>query len=179
MKKAYKEKSKQYDCIVKQWYNLLENAVCRDPNSAKFYGYVNKKLNVQSCIPILQTQNNKFAISDEEKVEELNKVFQNVFIQDNGKDLTQNCKLLTTQYMEDVSVSEMDVFSALHRLSGKLFQTPDKLPTYFLKRVAYPSLYVLTYLSSGTFLLSGNAALLILYTKKAQEVTLLLIDLFL
>ena len=96
VKKAYKEKSKQYDHSVKQWYNLLENAVCRDPNSAKFYGYVNKKLNVQSFIPTLQTQNNKLAISDEEKVEELNKVFQNVFILDNGKDLTRNYRLLTT-----------------------------------------------------------------------------------
>ena len=41
-----KEKSKQYDRNVKQWYNLLENAICRDPNSAKFHGYVKKKLNV-------------------------------------------------------------------------------------------------------------------------------------
>ena len=92
---------------------------------------MNKKLNVRSFILTLQTQNNKLAISDKEKVEELNKVFQNVFIQDNGKDLTRNCKLLTTQYMEDASVSEMDVFSALHRLSGKLSRTPDKLPAYF------------------------------------------------
>ena len=155
MKKAYKEKSKQYDRSAKQRYNLLENAICRAPNSAKFYGYVNKKFNVRSFIPTLQTQNNKLAISDEEKVEELNKVFQNVLVQDNGKDLTRNSKLLTTQYMEDVSVSDMDVFSALHRLSGKLSRTPDKLPAYFIKRVAYPLLYVLTYLfnltlSSGT-----------------------------
>ena len=42
---------------------------------------MNKKLNVQSFISTLQAQNNKLAISDEEKVEELNKVFQNVFIQ--------------------------------------------------------------------------------------------------
>ena len=60
----------------------------------------------------------------------MKKIFQNVFIQDNGKDLTQNCKLLTTQYIEDVFVSEMDIFSALHRLSRKLSQTPDKLPAY-------------------------------------------------
>ena len=53
--------------------------------------------------------------------------------------------------MEDVSVSEMDVFSALHRLSGKLSQTPEKLPAYFLKRVAYLLLYVLTYLFNLTF----------------------------
>ena len=56
--------------------------------------------------------------------------------------------------MEDVSVSKLDVFSALHRLSGKLSLAPDKLPAYFFKRVAYP-FYVLTYLfnltlSSGT-----------------------------
>ena len=70
-------------------------------------------------------------MSDEEKVEELNKVFQNVFIQDNGKDLTRNCKLSTTQYMEDKAVSEINVFNALHRLSGKLSRTPDKLPAYF------------------------------------------------
>ena len=74
-----------------------------------------------------------------------------------GKDLTRNCKRLTTQYMEDVSVSEMDVFSALHRLSRKLSRTLNKLPAYFLKRVAFPLLYMLTYLfnltlSSGTLL---------------------------
>ena len=63
MKKAYKKKSKQYDLSVEQWYNL-ENAICTDPKSAKFYGYVNKKLNVQSFIPTLPTQNNKLAISD-------------------------------------------------------------------------------------------------------------------
>ena len=61
-------------------------------------------------------------------------IFQNVFIQDNGKDLTRNCILSTTQYIEDVSVSKMDVFSALHRLSGKLSLTPDKLPAYFLSK---------------------------------------------
>ena len=70
----YKEKSKQYDRSVKQWYNLFKNAIFRDPNSVKFYGYVYKKLNVQSFIPTLQ--NNKLAISNEEKVEELNKYFK-------------------------------------------------------------------------------------------------------
>ena len=58
MKKVFKEKSKQYDRSVKQWYNLLENVICRNPKSAKFYGYVNRKLNVQSFMPTLQTQGN-------------------------------------------------------------------------------------------------------------------------
>ena len=39
---AYKIKSKQYDQLVKQWYNQIELSLCCNHTPSKFYGYVNK-----------------------------------------------------------------------------------------------------------------------------------------
>ena len=44
---AYKTKSKQYDQLVKQWYNQIELSLCCNPTPSKFYGYVNKKTELQ------------------------------------------------------------------------------------------------------------------------------------
>ena len=35
---AYKTKSKQYDQLVKQWYNQIELSLCCNPTPSKFYG---------------------------------------------------------------------------------------------------------------------------------------------
>ena len=43
-KAAYKEVSKNYDQAVKLWCDKIENAICENPNSAKFYGFAKNKL---------------------------------------------------------------------------------------------------------------------------------------
>ena len=40
-----KEVSKNYDQAVKLWCDKIENAICENPNSAKFYGFAKIKLN--------------------------------------------------------------------------------------------------------------------------------------
>ena len=42
-KTAYKEVSKNYDQAVKLWCDKIENAICENPNSAKFYGFFKNK----------------------------------------------------------------------------------------------------------------------------------------
>ena len=49
-KAAYKEVSKNYDQAVKLCCAKIENAICENPNSAKFYGFAKNKLKSHACI---------------------------------------------------------------------------------------------------------------------------------
>ena len=137
MTSAYKTKSKQYDQLVKQWYNQIEFSLCCNPTPSKFYGYVNKKLNSRSFIPPLLTDKGNLISSDKRKADLLNTFFHSVFTQDNHHALKLNCKVTRPQFMKDVIVTEADVAKLIQKLNNSLSRTPENIPAYFLKKLLF------------------------------------------
>lgn len=138
---SYKDLSKKYDTAVRQWYDELESSICENPNPKKFYGYVSRKFKVKSTIPPLKCPtDDQLAITDYEKANILNNVFNSVFKFDNGVHLDMKSRLPSSAFISDPDITLTDVIKAFRCLNDKLSRTPDGIPAYFLKRVA-PSLY--------------------------------------
>ena len=116
-----------------QWYENFENSLCENPNSSKFYSYAKNKLKFKPEIPPLRKHDNQLAVTDTEKADGLNSMFHIVYKVDDGNDLNLSCKVLPQQCMNDVTVDVLDVAIAIQIL-GKLSQSPDGIPAYFLKR---------------------------------------------
>ena len=53
----------------------IENAICKNPNSAKFYGFAKNKLKSLACIPPLKSDDDTLAETDVEKANLLNLTF--------------------------------------------------------------------------------------------------------
>ena len=93
-KAAYKEVSKNYDQAVKLWSDKIENAICKNPNSAKFYGFAKYKLKPHAFIPPLKSDDDTLAETDVEKANLLNLTFQKVFRIDDDQSLPLNCSVV-------------------------------------------------------------------------------------
>ena len=83
-KPKYRKICKQYDEAVKKWNNSIENDICKFPSTKKFYGYVNKRLNIRQSIPPLVDETGAIKVSDAEKADILNKHVQSVFVDDDN-----------------------------------------------------------------------------------------------
>ena len=51
-KQQCKEVAKQYNCVVIHWHDKNESHLCGNPNTAQFYGYINRELKTRSYIPL-------------------------------------------------------------------------------------------------------------------------------
>ena len=106
----------------------------------------NKKLNSRLFISPLLTDKGNLISSDKKKTDLLNTFFHSVFTQDNGHALKLNCKVTRQQFMKDVIVTEANVTKSIQKLNNSLSRTQKNIPSYFLKKIAFPILHVLTYL---------------------------------
>ena len=130
-KAAYKEVSKNYDQAVKLWCDNIENAICENPNSAKFYGFAKNKLKSHACIPPLKPDEDTFAETDVEKANLLNLTFQKVFRIDNGQSLSLNCSVMPENWIRDIDISSEDIIPAIRLIPDNLSKSPDSIPAYF------------------------------------------------
>ena len=134
----YKAKSKEYDQCVKKCYTDVETSICNNLNNAKFYGYINKKMNVGTCIPILKSEDGHLVSTDEDKAMLFNSVFQKVFTVDNDVNLHLNSHLSYHKHLQDFEITTLDVIKALNKLKSFMSWSPDniqgvkKVPDRFL-----------------------------------------------
>ena len=126
----YKAKSKEYDQCVKKWYTDVETSICNNLNNAKFYDYINKKVNVRTSIPILKSEDGHLVCTDEDKAMLLNSVFQKIFTVDNDVNLHLNSHLSYHKHLQDLEITTSDVVKALHKLHSSMSHFPDNIPAY-------------------------------------------------
>ena len=86
--------------------------------------------------------------------------------------------------MSDLIITREDIMMSVCNLADKLSNTPDGIPSYFLKRVAPAIIDFLTHLfnvspTTGTVPNVGSLLLLILFSKKVPVVYLQIINRFL
>ena len=169
----YKAKSKEYDQCVKKWYTDVETSICNNLNNAKLYGYINKKLNVRTSIPILKSEDGHLVYTDEDKVMLFNSVFQKVFTVDNGVNLHLNSHLSHHKHLQDFKITTSDVVKALNKLNSSMLRSPDNIPAYFSKQVCFTLADILTHLfnlslSNGVIPNQWKQAIIIPINKKGS-----------
>lgn len=154
LKSKYKQISIDYENSVKQWRDGIEQKICQNPSSRKFYSFVNKKLKCMSSIPPLLSSEKVLCFSDVEKANIFNHNFQKVFILDDGK-LFDKPQLSFNQ-MGDFEITPEDIMSAIFKMKSKLTRSPEGIPSLVLKQISCAILSPLTFLFNS-FLLNHYA----------------------
>jgi hypothetical protein len=135
LRKDYKDLSIDYDKAVSKWNREVEENICSSRCSKKFYKYANKKLKRRAAIPPLQSENGAYHTSDDDKANLLNKVFHNVFINDNGNKLDIPPRIEPEMTLNDIIITPQTVLFALRSIPPKTSSTPDDVPGILLKKI--------------------------------------------
>ena len=117
---------------MKQWYDQIELSLFNNSNSARLYGYVNKKMKTRYSIPTLKTADSNIGSSDKDKADMLNDVFHKFFT----VNIKVNLASFTTYQlppMADIKVTLEDIVKSVNNLKVSLSRNPDDIPAYFLK----------------------------------------------
>ena len=152
MKYFYKEISKIYREAVKQNNKHIENKIMTTNNARSFYSYVNKKLKTPTILPPMHDANSKVLIQPEEKANLLNSCFSKVFISDD------NQKPLLQSLINNTTIREMPLFQitpsmvkkSISHLKNSVSQTPDNIPSFFLKKTSNSLANPLAYIFNCT-----------------------------
>ena len=131
LKSAYKQASKEYDQEVNKWHDNFESKLCMNPNSKKFYNFVNKKLKSSHIIPPLKNDQDSLIFSDLGKANIFNSSFQKFFTRDNGSDFPE---APAQHHMPPFKILPSDVLRAGLKMKKKLSRTPEEIPSYFIAR---------------------------------------------
>ena len=132
-KSAYKEAIRKYDSAVRDWYDNIESNMTKNPNSKKFYSYVNKKLKNKSSIPPLLDADNNLVSSNHDKANLLNLNFQNSFTIDNQ--ILPPIPIRATDPMQSFYITSTDVLTAISKNQRQVDCTPEDIPPYFIKQI--------------------------------------------
>ena len=170
-KEEYKTKSHEYDAAVRQWNDHVEQQICLQPSSKKFYNFYKRKMKTKSSIPPL-LKNGSWCYTDADKANALNSFFYTVFTVDNGSPLHIQPKQV--EQMEDFAINSSDVHTALVKLKDKITRTPEGVPPYFIKRIAPAILPFLTFffnasLNSGFVPSQWKSAIVVPVFKKGDQ----------
>ena len=143
----YKRKCKEYDRAVRIWNNKIENNICKNPSSKKFYSFINKKLNSRSSIPPLRDEKDNLTFTDNEKADLLNTYFQQVFTKDDNL-ATENISKSYNE-MENFEITASDIIQAVKDSKDKTSRSPEDIPIYYIKRnlssLILPLLFLFNY----------------------------------
>ena len=134
-KNDYVQSSKLYDKMVSNWYESIENKICKSQSSSNFYKYSNKKLKLTSTIPPIKTCNNQTITDDSEKATLFNEFFQSTFVSDDGKSLNLDNRIDPALFLNEFDISEKLISQVIRSLPNKSSRTPDDLPYSFIKRI--------------------------------------------
>jgi hypothetical protein len=141
-KLEYKAKSHEYDVAVRKWHDHIEQQVCLQPSSKKFYNFFKRKMETKSSIPPL-LENGKLCFTDTAKANALNSFFHKVFSKDDGSSLHIQTKQV--QGMDDFVIDSSDVLKSIVNLKDKITRTPEGVPPYVIKRITPAILHFLTF----------------------------------
>jgi hypothetical protein len=141
LKSAYKQASKDYDRAVNNWHDNFESKLCLNPNSKKFYNFVNRKLKTSHIIPPLKNDHNSLVFSDSDKANIFNSSFQQFFTHDNNSDFPE---VHAQHHMPPFQILPSDILRAGLKMKKKLSRTPEDIPSYFITRTLSSILKPLT-----------------------------------
>ena len=144
LKSKYKMKSMEYENAVKKWRDGVEENLCKDPTSRKFYGYINKKFKCKSTIPPLLSHDQQLCFSDKEKANIFNHNFQKVFVVDDGK--LPASHQLSSFLMDDIEITSYDIKIAISKMKSKLTRSPEGIPSFVLKQISQSILLPLRFI---------------------------------
>jgi hypothetical protein len=132
LKSEYKKASKEYDRAVNQWRDKIESNLCSNPNSKKFYNFINNKFKSSHTVPPLVDDSKELVFSDLDKANLFNSSFQKFFTVDNGSSLPH---IPPQKHMPPFYITPSDILKACSKMKSKLSRTPEGIPSYFIVRV--------------------------------------------
>ena len=135
-KAQYKAISKQYSAEIKKFNIQREHSLLEDPTLAKFYSFVNSKLQSKSTIPSLKDEHGNIVSDSKEKANLFNKYFSTVFTQDDGLIPEMARRTGDNIFLSNINFSYSNVLRTLLVLPNKTSRTPDGFPAIFLKNIA-------------------------------------------
>ena len=137
-KEEYKASTNKYETEVKKWHEKIENNICNNPNTNKFYSYANKKLQKKFTIPPLINPTGEQITCNLEKATLLNQTFFKSF-SNTTTDPTTNFSPFSkdSPLMPDFVIHESDLLEAVYKTKDKLSFTPEDIPPYFIKRIIH------------------------------------------
>ena len=109
---------------------LITDTTNSNPNSKKFYNFVNKKLKSSHIIPPLKNDQNSLVFSDSGKANIFNSSFQKFFMRDSGSDFL---KVPTQHHIPPFKNLPSDVLRAGLKMK-KLSRTPEEISSNFIAR---------------------------------------------
>ena len=147
----YSKVASEYESAVQAIYDKHDNAMCSNPNNRKLYSYVKKKLNCDFLLPPLLNSEGESVSSDYLKAKLLNETFQKSFSSDDCLPFISH--QLNIPLMPHFQINSSDILSAINS-KDKISRTPEKIPSFFIKRVSQSLIIPLTYLYN--FSLTSN-----------------------
>lgn len=131
-REAFDKCAKQYSEESRKFARNQEKRLICSGNHKLFFKYMNGKLNVRSGIGSLKDDVGSVVSNDREKAELFADFFKSVYKADNGvlPEFPTRCNVS----LNAVDVSEESIVNAIGSLSDKTSETPDSMPSYFIKR---------------------------------------------
>jgi hypothetical protein len=138
LKTAYKEQEKLYRKAVAKYRNLREQRVLANNSKKALFNYVNQKLHTRHSIPPLKNANGEICLDPKEKADLLNRTFSQIFLNENNPiQLPPLLKNNTHVIPNDCpTISKEDILLAIFQLKSSVSQTPDSIPSLFVKRTS-------------------------------------------
>ena len=150
-KAAYIKVSKEYDAAVKKFNLQREQTLLEDPSLAKFYSFINSKLQSTLTTPTLTDDNGNIIADPKEKANNFNTYFSTVFTEDDG--IIPNVSRLTDDqhFLSNITFTYSDVLRKILDLPSKTSRTPDGFPAFLLKNIATAIAFPLSILFELSF----------------------------
>ena len=136
-KAKFTKLSRDYNAAIKSFNTQREQSLLDEPSLAKFYSFINSKLQNHSTTPSMKDQNGNIITSAKEKANVFNNYFSTVFTKDDGltPDIPQQAD--DNSFLSHINFSYANVLRALLDLPNKTSRSPDGYPAYFLKNIAH------------------------------------------
>ena len=137
-KNAYKEQEKLYKKAMIKYRYSQEAKVLKSNSKKALYSYVNNKLNTRHHIPPLKRPDGKICLESKEKADLLNHTFSQIFLKDttslrNPNLSHSNHNIIPTDY---TTIQYSDILTAINQLKNSVSQSPDSIPSLFIKKTS-------------------------------------------
>ena len=138
VKTLYKDFDKMYKATISKYFINQERKITMSASKKSFFSYINRKLKSRSHLSPLINKNNEIITDPVDKAELLNQHFESVFVKDNNikPKLDHLQSLPDLPPMESLQITTTKVNSAISKLKSSVAQTPDQIPSLFIKRTS-------------------------------------------
>lgn len=130
---TYKNFAKQCKREKKLHEIKNEKAILDSNNLGTFYNFVNKKMSHSNKMSVLKDSDGIPVTNDRDKAELLNRYFESVYTDDNGK--LPNCETQNAPEITTVSFTAESIYATIKKIKSKLTIDPEGYSPYLLKQL--------------------------------------------